>query len=813
MGDSTERIASSNGVSSGGEARVFPSDFEERVGFSAIREAIAHLALSPLGRRGVLESTFSADRARVEEELSLLHEMKDILLMGSGFPSEGYYDLTGRLPVLLESETPLSVIDFVRLRDSLQAVLSIVGVFAGWERAEALRGLSAGVSVPIEPLRAIDGFLDASGSVRDDASEELRAIRRALARHGSRVSECMGRLLSDAQQSGIVGSDTQVAVRDGRPVLPIPAGSKSQLRGLVQGRSGSGQTLFITPIEVLELEQEQHALEHREQEEIARLLLALTDAFRPYYEELRGCYSFLGRVDTLRAKALYALEVGGAKPIVCDSPRLYLRQAHHPLLYTHLRREGRQSVGLDLELTPEQRILVISGPNAGGKSVCLKTTAVAVYMMQSGFLPFVQENSEMGLFSGLLLDIGDAQSMEDDLSTYSSHLLAMREFVRRANSSTLCLLDELGSGTEPLAGGAIAQALLERLLASGTMGVVTTHYANLKTLALRTPGFRSGSMRYDTQRLQPLYELEMDMPGSSFAFEIARKMSLPADVIARGEELAGSDYVSLEAQLRQAARDRRYWETKRESIKKLEREVEGLRSRLEAATQEIGQQQKEILNSARREARELLKASNREIERTIREIKESGADKAHTRKVRGELRDFEVRLSAASESKVGQSREETRQALSVGDAVRISGTETVGQVVSVEGRRAVVAVGQMMTTIAVAQLEPLSGAEYRKLQRREGGARVDPVRQRRLDFNPDLDIRGFRAEQALRAVEMLVDDAILVGVRHVRILHGKGDGILRQLVRDSLGKTDGVLGFGDESEDRGGAGITVVELK
>lgn len=797
----------------------FPSDFEERVGFAPVRAAIAELALSPLGRRGVAESQFRTDRGSIEVELARLHEMKSLLLMGTGFPSEGYIDMTAALPLLKQPEHWFAVEELHHLRLSLEAVDEIVRYFANHDEAVQLQSLAANVDLPPDVLREIGRVLTSAGDMRDDASPELLEVRRAMARREGKIAQRMQHLLAEAQRDGLLSSEAQVMVREGRPVLPVPAGSKGRFTGVVQGRSATGQTLFIEPLEVLELQQEIRELEAREQEEMVRILLAVTDLFRPYYVELQGCYIFLGAVDTLRAKALYAIRVGGARPIVVEEPRLYLRQAHHPLLYARLRSEGRASVPLDLELTPEQRILVISGPNAGGKSVCLKCCAVAVYMMQCGFLPFVLENSEMGIFSSILLDIGDAQSIEGDLSTYSSHLVSIRTFLARASARSLCLLDELGSGTEPIAGGAMAQAFLEALAESGTYGVVTTHYANLKTLAATLPGLRSGAMRYDLQRLEPLYELEMDMLGSSFAFEIARKLSLPQELVVRAEEIAGSDYVNLETQLRAAARDRRYWERKRQDIRRLERDVESLRAKLELALGDVTAQQKEILREARAEAKALLKESNRRIERTIREIRESGAARERTRELRGELRDFQASLESQEEVQTSSSAGASpggqlpQQGLSVGTPVRLVGSATVGEVVSVEGERAVVALGQMLTTVDVARLEVVSGGEYRKARRAKRGSAADALRQRRLDFRSDMDVRGMRGEEALVAVESLLDDALLVGVSRVRILHGKGDGILRSRIRELLRDMPVVAHFADESETMGGAGITVVDLR
>ncbi len=801
---------------------LFPHDLEVRIGFATVRAQIATLALCELGRRGVLESAFSTDPHTIAHTLDLLHEFKELLMFHPEFPREGYLDFTPNLKVLLSSQERFTPGELVVLHDSLATIEAIVAFFAhdGCEY-RALRVLSSTAVVPEGVCRQIERLVDQNGVVRDSASPALQKIRRVIYDRQGQISRIMAQLLRQGQQQGLIDESAQVQMRDGKPVLPVPAGSKRQFQALELGRSATGQTVYLQPYEALEAQNEIANFQQQEAEEIARILSEFTEELRPHHEALKGCYALLGQVDTLRAKALFSTQVGGARPILADEPTLRLRAATHPLLVQALATQGKKPVPLDLNLDGGERILVISGPNAGGKSVALKTAATAVYMVQCGFLPLAGENSEISVFQDIFVDIGDAQSMESDLSTYSSHLLAMRYFTEHAGARSLCLIDELGSGTEPTAGGAIAETVLEELANSHCLGIVTTHFANLKHCAEQTEGLVNGAMRFDTRNLRPLYSLDQGMPGSSFPFEIARKMGLPREFIARAEALAGREYISLERQLHEAANQKKLWSQRRQEADALYAQVATLKANLDKAMAELAEQRRQIVRQAKDEASRIVRESNRVVERTIREIRESAADREKTKAARGALQEFQsALLKKAADDGLPEALSKPMgaqgDALAGGDFVRIAGTTSTGQIVSATPKRAVVAIGQVMTTVPIDRLERISGAEFRKAdrnQRQQSGLAVDSLRQRRLNFHSDFDVRGMRGEEALQEVQDHIDDALMVGVQHLRILHGKGDGILRSRIRELLRSLPTVESFADESEQLGGAGVTIVKLR
>lgn len=802
---------------------IFPDDFEQKIGFAPIREQIARLALSPAGAEGVRRSAFSNSRDIIEENLQRLAEFKTLLLLDSPFPAEGYGDAREALRRLRHPQQSLSLQELHGVRQALDALIAVQDYLEAREGYPALNALAASVPSPAGQRDAIARIVTSAGTLRDDASPRLQQLRMQIASREERMAHRLAALLATAQRDGLAPADATPTLRDGRPVIPVLAAHRKRFAAVVQDRSASGQTLFVEPFEVMEIQNDINDLRQAEQEEIARLLRDLSDSLRPDAPMLVEAVTLLVHFDTLRAKALFAARVGGARPILADTPTLYLRHALHPLLLQALRQQGREVVPLTLALSRQERILIISGPNAGGKSLCLKTTATAVYMLQCGFLPLVGENSEMGLFDSLLIDIGDAQSIENDLSTYSSHLLAMRRFLQLANPASLCLIDEFGAGTEPLAGGAIAEAILERLLLSGALAIITTHYANLKGMATHHEGIINGAMLFDLNALQPKYQLDIGAQGSSYAFEIARRMGLPLEVTARAEEIAGEDYINLEKQLRQAAKDRRYWMRKREEIRREAKDTQRLREQLEEGNSTLKARQREVLTKARQEAQAILKESNRAIEQTIREIKESQAETQATKAARKrlaekvEVNDAELAKARAAEPKAAKPTPQQTE-LTVGAKARIVGTESIGEIVTLNDDTAVLALGSMLTTISRFRLETVSESRYRKATR---GAALDAagrdaakaINQRRLNFNPRVDLRGYRGDEALAAVQQLVDDACMMGQKHVTILHGKGNGILRERIRALLRELPIVESYRDEAEDLGGAGITVVTLR
>ena len=796
---------------------LYPKDFELRTGFVHVRAEIGALAVTEGAKQRIAEATFSVDFRQIASNLALLKELKSYLLFHA-LSEEYFVDLSLPLLQLLQPERSLQEEDLVALRKALSALLSLQLLFGEEEDVKALHSLVSEVTVSEEVQRVIERILDRTGHIKDSASPELLQIRNQLNAKSNRVSRRMEELLVRCQRDGYADANAQVMLRDGRLVLPIAAQHKRKIPSLQLGSSSTGQTLFVAPYEILELENEITELEEREFAEIARILKEVTDACRPYAPELARCSELLLYLDTLRAKALYAIEVHAAAPILVEEARLYLREAQHPVLYRRLQREGKEPIPLNLSLEEAERIVVISGPNAGGKSVALQTVALAVYMLQCGFLPLVKENSEMGLFEDLLLDIGDAQSIENDLSTYSSHLQSMKFFTEHAGPRSLFLIDEMGAGTEPRAGGAIAQATLWTLFEKGAYGIVTTHYDGLKELATKTLGMRNASMRYDLEKLTPLYTLDFGMPGSSYAFEIARKMGLAPALIAQAEDIAGREYISLEEQLRLLEKDKRALEERELQVTYLQQEVEQLQNSLTKEQSKQRERREQIIAQARREAQALLKDCNRVIEETVRLIKESNADKETTKRVREELKFYQEFVETESKQTALKETEPppSKQTLSVGDTVKLLDGTTKGQVVNIQGNKVVVAVGQILTSMRLEDVTPLASNEVKdkkssKTQR--GVAPVSSMRQRRLNFSPNIDIRGMRGDEAMQQVEQFLDDAQMFNIPFVSILHGKGTGILRQLLHDYLRHATFVESFTNTSPTCGDGGITEVYLK
>lgn len=795
---------------------TFPQDFEARTGFTSVRAEVGTYTVTHAAQERIAETGFSTDYEAIALNLAHLRELKTFLLFHS-LSEEYFVDLGEALLKLRQSDRAFIEDEAANLRTLLHSVQYLQTLWGEGVEVQALHALVAGVSLPEDVLREIDAILDRTGHVKDNASPELQRIRSQLRAKAGRVSHKMEELLARCQREGYSDANAQVMVRDGRLVLPIAAQHKRRIPSLQLGSSSTGQTLFVTPYEVLELENELKELEQAEIAEVARLLMALTDRCRPFYSEIAQCTELSVSVDVLRAKVLYALAVGGAAPILTHERRLLLRDAQHPLLLKRMQREGKSPVPLNLVLDAAQRIVVISGPNAGGKSVALQTVALASYMLQSGFLPLVKENSEMCLFDNLLLDIGDAQSIENDLSTYSSHLRAMKAFTEHATPTTLFLIDEMGAGTEPTAGGAIAEAILTSLYESGAYGIVTTHYACLKNLATHTEAMQNASMRYDLEHFAPQYSIDLGAPGSSYAFAIARKLGLRRELIEQAEALAGKEYISLEEQLKLVIDERRAWEEKQQELEALRQEVTSLRTKLEEEQASLAERRQKILAEARQQAQAMLRDCNRTIEETIKLIRESHAEKEATKRAREELKfykEFVDLETVAAEPKKETPTVAPAPSLSIGDTVKLLGGNK-GQVVNVKGEKVVVAVGQLMTTVNIADVEVVKNqpSERPKTQSKQTVTPLSSMRQRRLNFSPSLDIRGMRGDEAMEQVRQYLDDAQMFNIPFVSILHGKGTGILRHLVHDYLRHAAFVESYTNTSPTCADGGITEIYLK
>lgn len=825
---------------------IYPNSFEEKVGFNRIRSQVADSCLCPLGKIKAAEASFCTDFNLISALIEQTAEMKTICMMDDTFPVDNYADATSFLERIKREGSWLDEAEMGVLRRSLDAIKALLAFFKKGDKPRYPHLTELAKDVEFFPFVAerIDAILNRFGKIKDNASPELARIRGEISAKQNSISKRISSILKAAQAEGFVEPDATTSIRDGRLVIPVTAVNKRKIKGIVQDESATGKTFFIEPVEVVELNNEIRELEYEERREIIRILVEFADTIRPYVPDLLKSYDFLGTIDFIHAKGLFAANVAGARPILHSKPKVFLRQAVHPQLMLALKREGKAVVPLDLDLDTENHILLISGPNAGGKSVCLKTVGIAQYMLQCGFLPPVLENSEMGIFRKLFIDIGDEQSIENDLSTYSSHLLSMKFFIKNSDSQTLVLIDEFGAGTEPQAGGAIAESILQRLNETGAFGVITTHYTNLKHFAASSNGIVNGAMLFDIGRIEPLFKLEMGKPGSSFAFEIARKIGLPEDLLKIAEGKAGTDHISFEKHLREIARDKRYWEKKRDNIRIASKKSEEYEQKLEEELTAFKNQRKEILKKAKEEAEAILAQTNRMVENTIREIKESHADKEKTREVRQELEEFKVKVKKSEgeddptiakqmqQILQRQKRKEERKAkgesetaepikkvapkpLEKGEKVRITGQDAVGEVMEVNPQNAVVAFGSMITTISIKKLERISTADYRAanklITRPQTGVGFD-LNKKRINFKSDIDVRGYRTNEALEAVQELIDEAAMIGISNIRILHGKGNGILRQEIRSFLKAMPFVSSFSDESEEFGGAGITVVKI-
>ncbi len=825
---------------------VYPDNFETKIGFDRIREMLRARCLSGLGEEHADAVDFRTQYGEVLQLLTETDEFLRILRDNLTFPTSNYFDIRQPLQRIRIDGRFLEVEELFDLKRSLDTLRALVAFFNP-QRAELLPLLSAKASqIQIYPFIAdrIDRVLNKTGNIKDNASAELASLRKKMQTLLSGISKRLHAIMKQAQQDGWVESDASVAIRDGRAVIPVLAANKRKLKGIVYDESATGKTAYVEPSEIVELNNELRELEYAERREIVRILVEVSSDIRPYIDALIFANTLLGEFDFIRAKALLAREFGAIRPDFADKSLMDWRKAAHPLLLLSLRRENRPLVPLDILLDAQNHILLISGPNAGGKSVCLKTVGLLQYMLQCGLLIPVEEGSKTGLFQQLFIDIGDEQSIDNDLSTYSSHLLNMKHFVRNSHERTLVLIDEFGTGTEPMLGGAIAEAILNRLNQLKTFGVITTHYTNLKHFASSVEGIVNGAMLYDAQRMDPLFQLEMGKPGSSFAFEIARKIGLPNEILDDATEKVGKKQIDFDRNLRSIARDKHYWESKRQRIRKVEKTVDELAESYQKELEEIRMLRKEIMAKAREEAAALLAGTNRQIENTIREIKEAQAEREKTRQVRESLEavkqsvdNFGTNEDERIERKLGKltkrkrkSQEEEAVAslpaddgkttvavkLAKGDKVKVISQDSIGELVDFNEKSAIVALGNLMISMPIDNIVKLSGNEARKEERRKGRSGVAMTldySERRMSFKTEIDLRGMRAEEAIPRVQTFLDEAIMFEASSLRILHGKGHGILKEMIRNFLRTEPMVQSFRDEHVQFGGAGITLVELK
>lgn len=826
---------------------VYPENFESKIGFDKIRELVKSRCLSDLGKELVDEIRFCNDYGQLSETLSLVSEFVTIIREMENFPTSYYFDLREALTKIRIEGRFLETEELFDLKRSLETISGIVRFLKQTKEGQlpCLKQLLSGVQVYPYVIERIDSILNKYGKIKDNASPELAHIRKELLSKQSGVSKRLQAILKKAQDDGLVEEDASVAIRDGRAVIPVVSAHKRRLNGIVHDESATGKTSYIEPAEVVEMNNQIRELEYAEMREIVRILIVFSNDIRPYLPDLMQSYVFLGKIDFIRAKAMYAIDIDGIKPYLENECQLEWEGAVHPLLMMALRRENRKVVPLNITLTPTKHILLISGPNAGGKSVCLKTVGLLQYMLQCGLLIPVKQNSVTGIFDKLFIDIGDEQSIENDLSTYSSHLMNMKFFLKNSNNKTLVLIDEFGTGTEPMLGGAIAESILAQLNAMKTFGVITTHYTNLKHFASSAEGIENAAMMYDSAKMEPLFQLDIGKPGSSFAFEIARKIGLPENILQDATDKIGKDHINFDKHLRDIVRDKRYWETKRQKIRKVEKTLDDLAEKYETDLGVLDKQRKEIILKARQEADQILTEANRRIENTIREIRESQADKEKTKQIRAKLVEFKQGIDESTanqddfinqkiqklkekESRRNEKRTEKKpqeqkekpkaeepDVWKVGEKVVMAGNQNIGEILELNEKNAVVAFGQIRTSVSRDKLQKITNNEAKKIQRTYNQTMPNinkGMSEKRLTFKTEIDVRGQRAEEALQLIRTWIDDAIMLDFNQLRILHGKGNGILKEMIRNYLKSEPAVKSFRDEHVQFGGAGITVVEI-
>lgn len=831
---------------------------------------------------------FSDDANEITEWLSQIRDLRKMKEEREDLPLQHFYDMRDSIARMRLEGTHMEEEELFNLKKSLDTIDALIKIVRNDNIEEdteseepltpkealgygktypALYRMADGIATFPEIVRLIDRTLDKFGKVKDSASPTLQRIRRELAQTESSISRILGGILRSAQSEGLVEKDAAPALRDGRLVIPVAPGLKKKIRGIVHDESASGRTVYIEPAEVVEANNKVRELENDERREVIRILKEIAAEIRPWWKEMLDSYTFLAKIDFVNAKVCLAEYLTAIEPQVKTKPMVDMIEARHPLLQLSLQKQNKKVVPLEIKLTSEKRILIISGPNAGGKSVCLKTTGLIQYMLQCGLSIPVSERSTLGIFSDIMIDIGDEQSIENDLSTYSSHLTNMKNMIRQAGHRTLILIDEFGTGTEPGIGGAIAEAVLQKFCEHGAFGVITTHYQNLKHFADSHEGIANGAMLYDRHEMKALFQLQIGRPGSSFAIEIARKIGLPEDVIKAASDIVGQDYIQSDKYLQDIVRDKRYWESKRQAVHQREKDIEKTIAKYETGLTEVEQERKAILRHAKEQAQEIIREANKRIENTIREIREAQAEKEATRKLREEIKAFEdevskfdstandeaiakkiaqiqarrerkaqkkkdaaANLQAQTDNKtVAEPKAESKTSTKVfaaGDTVRIKGTKSVGTIDSIDGngKMAVVIFGDMRTKMRTERLEhadaPVASPDTSSANKHANLLNVslekttrETIDNRRSSFRQEIDVRGMRGDEAMNAVQYFIDDAILVGVTQVRILHGKGNGILRQLIRQYLNTVPNVLSARDEQVQFGGAGITVVELE
>ena len=837
---------------------------EQKIGFDRIRQIISDKCSTAYATERAASETFSTKPSQIRKRLLLTDEMRLIMMFEDGFPSGGFIDCIDFLKPLENTSAAIDLLSLRKLKTMLETLRKVTNFFEDIKDGiyPNLKRMSAPIMGFPEVQRRIESILDRYGEVKDTASDALYEIRKTLREKEGSISRRMSAILKRAQEEGIVDNDTGVTVRDGKMLIPVSAANKRRISGFIYDESATGKTAYIEPAEVVELDNQIKELKFAEQREIQRILFEFTEFMRPYIPDLLDAARYLGEIDFIMAKAQVALEFIAGMPVISDNGEINLRKARHPLLERALKKERKEIVPLTATLTPSKHILLISGPNAGGKSVCLKTVGLLQYMFQWGMLIPTSETSEMMVFDRIMVDIGDDQSIDNDLSTYSSFLMNMKDMLAKADSKTLILIDEFGSGTEPAAGGAIAEAILCEFDKRGVYGIITTHYTNLKLYASADTGVINGAMMFDVKNIAPMFKLEMGLPGNSFAFELARKTGLPEAIIKDAEARAGEEFVGIERNLRKIARNRKALDEKLERIKNTDRTLENITDKYQKELLQIKSLKKEIIDEAKKEAEAIIKGANKQVENTIKTIRESQAAKEETQEARKGLQDFMSLLAAKKEreqkekedyieKKIRQldarkERQQQRKAqkadakaqkeqmeilaeqqrmetfrsapLKAGEKVRVKDNGMVGEVIKVSAKAVVVTIGNISSKMPLDKVERITSNEFKSAvkenTRPASAIRVDSsITERKLNFSTELDVRGARLNDAIETVTRYIDDALMLNISSVRIIHGKGTGVLRDELQKLLRTMPGVLSAKDEHIQFGGSGVTVVKFE
>jgi len=812
---------------------IYPDNFEQKIGFDTVRSLLAEACISDMGREYVEKMHFTSNPETIKRMLLQTNEFILILQTGKAFPTYDYFDIRPELARLKTPGSYLSQEALFDLKSSLRTLQAITSFFKNTEEETfpQLKGLAGEITVPEEiPVRA-ESIMDDKGVIRDTASSKLADIRRRLMAKQRQVMQEVRKAFSQAKKSGWLPENAEITLRNGRAVIPVKAADKRALKGIIIDESATGQTVFIEPVSSFEVSNEILELESEERREIIAILTRFTDLLRPHLEILKTSYRILGLFDFIRAKAILSVKTGASVPVITSKHRLLLKKGIHPLLYLSHKTSGKTVVPLDMELNKENRLLLISGPNAGGKSVCLMTVGLLQYMLQCGLPVPASADSEFRIFQHIFLDIGDEQSIENDLSTYSSHLMNIKFFLKHANSRSLILIDELGAGTEPQLGAAIAEAALEQLVHKQTFGVLTTHYTSLKLAVERLKGTINGNMLFDAKALKPLYQLKIGKPGSSFAFEIARKIGFPQNVLNRARKKSGGRHLRFDSQLQQLEADKTALEQKQQEVSMMKDNLSQLIEKYRQLTEQLESEKKQIIQKAKEEALEIIKRSNREIENTIRQIREAQAEKEITQKLRKQVEENKEKLEkslarqpqtkkkkkiqkpSATNVPAENTRAQSGRPLKVGDFVMVNGSNLIGEVISIEGKDCFVNVNDIRMKIAKDKLFKTDKKPGRKQQKTSHSGIMQDINQKASHFELTLDLRGKRADEAMEQLTRYIDDALLLGIKEVNILHGKGYGILRDVIREYLQSVKEIEHFGDAPIQFGGAGITKVYFK